>query len=92
MKRAVLAIVLALCSSAVLAQSENRITSKATAIEAAKRYMKTRCTAQAPCTFKAEHEGRQWRVWVRPANRKSGGTVVLYFDEDGSLKRRLEAD
>jgi hypothetical protein len=81
--------------------SEGRISDGASAIEAAKRYLKARCTAETPCRFKPEHEGKQWRVWVQltkrsPASGKPapypGGTLILYFGEDGSLKRRLEGD
>lgn len=94
------ALLLALCSLVVPAESGNRITNGATAIEAAKHYMKSRCTTQTPCKFKPEHEGKQWRVWVQLTKRSPsgaprpypGGSVVLYFDEDGSLKRRLDAD
>ena len=93
--------VVALASVAAFGASGSRITDNASAIEAAKRYLKTRCTAETPCQFKPEHEGKQWRVWVRLTRRNSpgsapapypGGTLILYFDEDGSLKRRLEGD
>ena len=77
------------------------ITDNASAIEAAKRYLKARCTTETPCTFKPEHEGKQWRVWVQLTKRDAaneaprpfpGGTVILYFDAKGSLTRRLEAE
>lgn len=58
------------------------------AIEAARRHTKARCTASAPCKYKAQRDGKQWRVWVEHA----GGTLVLYFDAEGNLLRRLEAD
>lgn len=71
------------------------------AINAAKRYLKARCTTETPCKFKPEHEGAQWRVWVQLTKRNSaneaprpypGGTLILYFDSKGNLTRRLEAD
>lgn len=77
------------------------ITDDASAIAAAKRYLKARCTVETPCTFKPEHEGRQWRVWVQLTKRHAanqaprpypGGTLILYFDAKGNLTRRLEAD
>ena len=77
------------------------ITDGTSAIDAAKRYLKARCTAETPCKFKPEHEGKQWRVWVQLTKRNSaieaprpypGGTLILYFDEKGNLTRRLEGD
>ena len=77
------------------------ITDDASAIAAAKRYLKARCTAETPCKFKPEHEGKQWRVWVQLTRRNAaneaprpypGGTVILYFDAKGNLTRRLEAE
>ena len=88
-------------SAATFAAADSKITDNASAVDAAKRYLKTRCTAETPCTFKPEHEGKQWRVWVQLTKRNSpngaprpypGGTLILYFDADGSLKRRLEAE
>lgn len=77
------------------------ITDDASAIAAAKRYLKARCTAETPCKFKPEHEGKQWRVWVQLTRKHAaneaprpypGGTVILYFDAKGNLTRRLEAE
>jgi hypothetical protein len=77
------------------------ITDEASAVEAAKRFLKARCTAATPCKFRPEHEGKQWRVWVQLTRRNSakeaprpypGGTLILYFDEKGTLTRRLEGD
>ena len=90
-----------LASGVALGASEAGITDAASAVDAAKRYLKARCTAETPCRFKPEHEGKQWRVWVQltkrnPPNGKPvpypGGTLILYFGEDGSLKRRLEGE
>jgi hypothetical protein len=78
-----------------------RIADDASAVDAAKRWLKARCTTQTPCSFKPEHEGKQWRVWVQLTKRNSpneaprpypGGTLILYFDESGNLTRRLEGD
>ena len=84
------------------AAAEGRaITDKASATEAARRFLKTRCTDDLPCKFKPERDGKQWRVWVQTTRRASpnqapkpypGGTLVLYFDANGTLTRRLEAD
>ena len=77
------------------------ITDNTSAVEAAKRYLKARCTTETPCTFKPEHEGKQWRVWVQLTKRSGanqpprpypGGTLILYFDAMGNLTRRLEGD
>jgi len=90
-----------LAAGVAFGASEAGITDGASAVDAAKRYLKARCTAETPCHFKPEHEGKQWRVWVQltkrsPASGKPapypGGTLILYFGEDGSLKRRLEGD
>lgn len=70
------------------AHAVGRITDAASAVEAAKRYSKAKCAPKAPCTYKAERDGKQWRVWVRHKE----GTLVLYFDAEGNLLRRLEAD
>ena len=83
------------------AQGGTGITDAASAIEVAKRYVKGRCTAETPCKFKPEREGKQWRVWVQLTRRDSpnqaprpypGGTLILYFDTKGNLIRRLEGD
>jgi hypothetical protein len=77
------------------------ITDKASAVETAKHYMRGKCKPEAPCTYKAKREGRQWNVWVQlpsPAaprqTRRSapGGYVVLYFDADGNLLKRIEGE
>src|SRR5258707_15551143 len=90
-----------LAATVALAGEGAAITDNASAIEAAKRYLKARCTEETPCTFKPEHEGKQWRVWVQLTRRSApnaaprpypGGTVILYFDAGGNLTRRLEGD
>ena len=96
-----LAATVTVASSVAFGASEAGITGAASAIDAAKSYLKSRCTAETPCRFKPEHEGKQWRVWVQLTKRNAangkpvpypGGTLILYFGEDGSLKRRLEGD
>ena len=92
--------VLALCLAAgtvvVALASEPRVSDQASAVEAAKRYLKARCTADAPCKFKAEREASQWRVWVelprKSASRGPGQQIVLFFDVSGNLIRRLEVE
>lgn len=89
--------------AALLALAADRpgITDATSAIDAAKRYVKARCTVETPCKFKPEREGKQWRVWVQLTRRDSanslprpypGGTLILYFDARGNLIRRLEGD
>ncbi len=83
-----------------IAFAQEPITDAPSAVEAAKRHVRGRCTPSAPCRFKAERDGTRWRVWVRPARRLSPpgrapateGTLVLYFDRQGHLLRRLEAE
>ena len=89
--------VAALASIALLADAAEptRITDAQGAVEAAKRYVKGRCPLEARCTFRAEREGKQWRVWVQPAKRGSSSdaaSVILFFDTGGNLIRRLEGD
>jgi len=89
---------LALALPAFARADSAKIADKASAIEAAKRYTRGRCTSQAPCTFRAEREGRQWRVWVHLSRRDpergaapdSERYVILFFDADGALIRRVE--
>jgi hypothetical protein len=74
---------------------------EASAIAAAKRYTKAQCAAETPCTYKPRREGKQWNVWVQFTKRSApdkaprpypGGHVVLYFDREGSLVRRVEGE
>lgn len=98
MKRRLAFALAVLLAPAALAGEPIRTREEAT--DAARRWMKARCNAQTPCTYKPEHEGRQWRVWVQLTRRDAqgkprpfpGGTVILYFDEAGNLLRRLEGD
>ena len=92
---------LAAGATLALAQGGAGISDPASAIAVAKRYLKARCTDDTPCKFKAEREGKQWRVHVQLTRRDApnraphpypGGTLFLYFDAKGNLLRRLEGD
>lgn len=92
-------VVLCLGACAVMAAvaADSRISDAASATEAAKRYLKARCTLQVPCKFKPEREGNQWRVWVelpKRASKRDGPApqIVLFFDTSGNLIRRLEVE
>ncbi len=101
MRTALLAALIGIAGAVAFAADGSAITDDASAIAAAKRYLKARCTDETPCKFKPEHEGKQWRVWVQLTKRSApnhaprpypGGTLILYFDAKGNLTRRLEAD
>jgi hypothetical protein len=82
------------CAIAASALATEPIASRGAAIEAAKRYTRARC-AEVPCKYRAEHEGRQWRVWVQLGKRSSRGParqIILFFDHDGNLIRRIEGE
>jgi hypothetical protein len=91
-----LALFLGAGTVAVALAAETRISDQASAVEAAKRYLKARCTAEAPCKFRAEREASQWRVWVElprtSASRGPAKQIVLFFDVSGNLIRRLEVE
>lgn len=96
-----LAALAGIAAAAAFGAEASPISDDASAIEAAKRWLKARCTTETPCKFKAEHEGTQWRVWVQLTRRNAanqaprpypGGTLILYFDAKGNLTRRLEGD
>ena len=93
--RACLAALIVSVATLSMASEPPAIRDAASAVEAAKRYVRGRCTAEAKCTFKAEREGKQWRVWVQPAKRGSSrdaASVILFFDTNGNLIRRLEGE
>lgn len=88
------------CALAAAAFATEPITSRGAAIDAAKRYTRARCT-EVPCKYRAEHEGRQWRVWVQLGKRNARGQaifpspgrrIILFFDHDGNLIRRIEGE
>lgn len=62
------------------------------AVDAAKRWMKARCTDKAPCRFRAERQGKEWRVWVHPGKAKDPTRVILFFDREGNLIRRIDGE
>jgi hypothetical protein len=78
-----------------------QVTDEASAIAAAKRYTKARCSVETPCTFRPRREGQHWNVWVEFTQRNArgqkaqpypGGHVILYFDAEGRLVRRIEGE
>ena len=99
--RPILAVLVLAAAASSFGAGANDITDSASAIQAAKRYTKGQCTTASPCTYKAQRDGKQWRVWVQLSKRKTarevaqpnpGGSIVLYFDASGNLVRRLDAD
>jgi hypothetical protein len=92
----------AICAGrAIGAAAAEPVGDRAAAIRAAQTYMKARCSDRTPCRFRSERDGRQWRVWVRLSERNSRGQavypspgkqVVLTFDANGNLIRRLEVE
>ena len=76
-----------------------KVVDEASGIAEASKYVKSRCTDDTPCRFKPRREGRQWNVWVEFTKRAGpghkprpyhGGHVILYFDAEGRLVRRIE--
>ena len=96
-KTCVAALVLLAASGVVAAE---RVTDEASAVAVAKRYVKAQCTAATPCHFKPRREGSQWNVLVEftkptPAGkpeRYPGGHVLLYFNPEGQLVRRVKGE
>lgn len=83
----------ALASLACLAtpawpETSTRVADEASAIAAAKRYTRGQC-ANTTCKYKARREGKQWNVYVE---HPKGGHVVLYFNQDGQLVRRVQGE
>jgi hypothetical protein len=90
-------VLLCLLGSAVAAEP---VVDEASAIAAAKRYTKGQCT-ETPCSFKPRREGSRWNVWVEFTKRSApgkkplpypGGHVILYFDREGNLVRRIAGE
>jgi hypothetical protein len=76
------------------------VTDEASAIAAAKKYTKAKCN-ETPCTYRPRREGSQWNVWVEFTRRHApgekprpyhGGHVILYFDAEGHLVRRIQGE
>jgi hypothetical protein len=98
--RGIASIVTVLAGVAIAAEP-TQVTDEASAIAAAKRYTKARCTKETPCQFQARREGKQWNVQVEftkrnnpreVAQRYPGGHVLLYFNQQGQLVRRVEGE
>lgn len=92
----------AICAGgAIRAAAAEPIGDRAAAVRAAQGYLKGRCTDRTPCRFRSERDGRRWRVWVRLGERNARGQavyrspgkqIVLTFDANGNLIRRLEVE
>lgn len=80
----------------VMAAESSRVTDEASAIAAAKKYVKAQCTVKTPCRFKPRREGTQWNVLVEFTKRNPGeqprGHVLLYFNQEGQLVRRVDGE
>lgn len=91
-------IVVFAASTAVWANS-GRVTDEASAIAVAKKYVKAQCT-ETPCHFTPRREGSQWNVMVEFTKRNAagkldrypGGHVLLYFNQEGQLVRRVKGE
>jgi hypothetical protein len=90
-----------LLASGAASGEPGRITDESAAIAAAKRYTKAQCTTDLPCHFQARREGKRWNVLVELSRRRHpheaaqkypGGHVLLYFNEQGQLVRRVEGE
>lgn len=77
------------------------VTDEASAIAEAKKYTKGRCNAETLCTFNPRREGKQWNVLVEftkrntrgeKTSRHPAGHVLLYFDAEGRLVRRVQGE
>ena len=65
---------------------------KGAATAAARRYTQAVCTERKPCRYRAERQGpQQWRVWVYQGKSREP-RVILFFDRDGNLIRRIEGE
>jgi hypothetical protein len=98
--RGIASIMTVLAGVAIAAES-TQVTDEASAIAAAKRYTKAHCTKETPCEFRARREGKQWNVLVEFTKRNDpreiaqkfpGGHVLLYFNQEGQLVRRVEGE
>ena len=86
-------------ASAVVWANAGRVTDEASAIAVAKKYVKAQCT-ETPCHFRPRREGSQWNVLVEFTKRNEagklerypGGHVLLYFNQEGQLVRRVKGE
>jgi len=91
--------VVVLAASAVVWADTGQVTDEASAIAVAKRYVKAQCT-ETPCHFTPRREGSQWNVRVEFTKRNEagkldrypGGHVLLYFNQEGQLVRRVKGE
>ena len=100
MKRVYLLAAGLFCAASAWSNESSRVTDEASAIAAAKKYTKAQCT-ETPCQYRPRREGKQWNVWVeftrrdRPGAKPlpyDGGHVILYFNEEGQLVRRIKGE
>ena len=96
-----LASIVTVVAGVAIAAESTLVTDEASAIAAAKRYTKARCNTETPCEFRARREGNQWNVFVEfskrnhrgeIAQRYPGGHLLLYFNQQGQLVRRVEGE
>ena len=96
-----IAAVVPMVAALAIAAESTQVTDEASAIAAAKRYTKAQCTTNTPCEFRARREGKQWNVFVEFTKRSNpreiaqkypGGHVILYFNQQGQLVRRVEGE
>jgi hypothetical protein len=95
-----LSTVLLFATSPIALANSGRVTDEASAIAAAKKYVKAQCAAEKPCHFKPRREGSQWNVLVEFTKRNEagnlerypGGHVLLYFNQEGQLVRRVKGE
>ena len=93
-------VILVLAFGVAVAAEPGRLTDEASAIAAAKKYVKARCTAETPCHFTPRREGSQWNVLVEFTKRNRQGKperypeghVLLYFNQEGQLVRRVNGE
>ena len=71
------------------------------AVDAAKREVKSRCTAATPCTFDAKAEKGNWYVRVQFTKRNSpqekpfpypGGHAIFIINQTGKVIGRMEGE
>ena len=74
------------------AMAADPIATPQAATEAARRYTKAICTERKPCRYRAEPQGpREWRVWVHQG-KSTEPRVILFFDREGNLVRRIQGE
>jgi hypothetical protein len=92
--------IVVLAAIGVVSAERALVTDEASAIATAKKYVKAQCAAEKPCHFKPRREGSQWNVLVEFTKRNEagklerypGGHVLLYFNQEGQLVRRVNGE